>query len=251
MKIENIKIQNGSDTKELVLSTDNQKNVNLIIGQNDSGKTRTFNEIKSYFQNNKTDSKIEIKLTDTINSPNVDLMFACAESLQSSESPQTLLNFKEFSEDNLSQISKRLMQLLVPFEGVFLRLVQIAFGIENNKRILYLIGHGGHKITSLAHGPTIITNLALLIAIREIVEPNLPLIIDGGFWLEHRFRLETLTMLSKNTSQLLLFLTDVEFENKFVDPYHNALPTTHDFLNECNMLGSVYVLKNQNFEKYV
>ena len=66
MKIENIKIPIDSKIQKLILSTDDSKNLNFIVGANDSGKTRTFNDIKSYFLKETTESKIEIKNPNNI-----------------------------------------------------------------------------------------------------------------------------------------------------------------------------------------
>ena len=243
MKIETIRIQNGSNVQELSLSTDGAKNLNFVIGMNDSGKTRTFNEIKSHFFKQNTESIIKIKLKDG-GLQNPDLVFVGENPWRDHAWPvhKRLFDKKEFSDDELLTIIARANQMLSKIGGVFENIDNL-LQLQNKK---ILVNKG------FAMGPNIIVNYALFIAIRDIIEPNLPMIIDGGYlgYFSDDFYLKTIRMLGENVNQLLIFCTDTIFS-----PSHKSMlddrifPSVHEFLKEKKMLGTVYNLQQNNPEK--
>jgi hypothetical protein len=237
MRIESIKIQYGPNVQELVLSTDVKKNVNFVIGKNATGKSRTFNEIKSHFLNNNTDAKIEIKLTDPVDYSHIELMFIDDGILD----VQKLLNKKKLPHDDLLVISQRANQILSTIGGAF----------KNNKNSLELQDKKIIINDIFAASPKTTAFYALAIAIREQIEPNLPMIIDDGSLsrLNHEFLLKTIEMLAKNVTQLLIFLTDVAFVRE-VKYDENNLPSLSEFLAKNELLGNVYILENHEFMKY-
>ena len=239
MKIENIKILIDSKIQELILSADDSKNLNFIVGDNGSGKTRTFNDIKSYFLKETTESKIEIKTKDG-ECKNPDLMFANGEDMDS----RNLWVNKKFSDIERAKIEVKANEILGKFqkcEGITLR-----FKNEN----LIPIKYDG-ICACLARTEQTMVFLASLFAIREVVEPNLPMILDNPFhMISQRYRLEIMEMLCKNVNQLLVFLTDESFDGTCLEESSDAsIPTMQTFVKEKNMLGSLYFLRNNNFEK--
>ncbi len=240
MKIESIKIQLDSKIQELTLSTDDSKNLNFIIGDNGSGKTRTFNEIKSYFLNQNTCSEIEIKLTNgRVQHPN--LMFVG----EGDSIIRNLFENKKFSDEERAKIEVKANEILREFQ-IFEKIASLRF---KNEKIIPINKHGLQVMCAASEQHIVF--LASLIALIDVIEPNLPLILDGPFHLVSRkYRLKTMEILCKNVNQVLVFLTNVEFYGVFTESLDAPISSVQTFVKEKNMLGSLYFLRNNDFEKH-
>lgn len=239
MKIENIKIPIDSKIQKLILSTDDSKNLNFIVGANDSGKTRTFNDIKSYFLKETTESKIEIKTKDG-KCKNPDLMFVS----EGDSIIRNLFENKKFSDEERAKIEVKANEIL----GEFQIFEKITLRFKNEK-IIPINKHGLQAMCAASEQQIVF--FASLIAIRDVVEPNLPLILDAPFHMvSGKYILKIMEILCKNVNQVLVFLSVVDFYGVSTKNLDATIPSIQTFVKEKNMLGSLYFLRNNNFEKH-
>lgn len=241
MKIKNIKIQTESGIQELSLSTDEHKNLNFVVGPNASGKTRMFNEIKSYFLDESHSSKTIIDLEGE-KCKNPDLVFFDGEDVFS----KNLFENRIFSDEERCRIIQKVNE-------VFLRLynkkgMELYLEFRNNK--LVPIKRDGFEYSCAATDTTMIF-LASLIGIRDVTEPNLPLILDSPF---HRISqdsvLSIISILQKYVSQVLVFLTDVEYSAEVHrEEVDNTMPSVKEIVNGGKIIGNIYLIKNNILEK--
>jgi len=238
MKIKNIKIQTESGIQELSLSTDEHKNLNFVVGPNASGKTRMFNEIKSYFLDELPSSKTIIDLEGE-KCKNSDLVFFDSEDFSS----KNLFEDRTFSDDERVFIVQKSTEVLKQF----IKTEKTTFEFNNNK--LVPINQNGFKIQP-AYNEAVIIFLASFIVIRDVIEPNLPLILDSPFYrLNHDVKLEMISILQKYVSQVLVFSTDQEYMGEVHREEADNIPSVHEMVNEKKFMGSLYLIKNSILEK--
>lgn len=239
MKIKSITIELFSNsTDQLELSLDKIKNVNFIIGKNSSGKTRMFNMIKSFFVDSNIDNKIQLEKIDNDEKVDVDLLFIGEDYIEEIKSLERFL--KNLSSEEINLIEKLTKEFLSDVGGVF----------ENN--FDFHITDGIVNVNqNLAAGPTIELNYALLTSIRHILAPNHPLIIDdGGFSrMTPNSMHKTIELISTNSEQLLLFLTDVAF-SATISSEDNTSESLSDKLKKSGRLGNVYILDREEIKKF-
>ena len=218
---------------QILLSTDDSKNINFIVGQNATSKSHLFNKIKQFFINPEVENDIKI---DTTNNDgfNLDLMFVDDNILHTN-----ILESGSFDKE-LPDILNKGNEILKKIGGVF----------EYEGNLLKLNNHKIETPSNLAAGPTIMLNYAILLAVRNKISPNTPLIIDdGGFSrLTPEFTKKLFKIFSENVNQSLIFVTDTFL---FSQIHNTESQSAYDTLENEHMLGSVYVMKLTGIVRYV
>ena len=230
MKILKIVLQDEK-SQEIVLSTDEKRKINFIIGNNGSGKSIIFNKIKSFFSNEKK-CKIIFDKNQEIQNP--ELMFLDFDEMYKQEQLGTIFKNKNFTNEQLYSIKENA-------EKNILRVVPWCFR-EDGIGIRLTISNGSIiiKNNTLAASENILVLLSLFISIRNQLEPEIPLIIDN-FVERMSFENQKMMMefLLENNIQLLVFCKDAQFSTKIEDEL-----SMYEFLKESNSLGKMYQLEN-------
>ena len=232
-------VKNVSDNYQFLLSTDDKKNVNIIVGRCGSGKTALFNKIKSCLARTEGGGGIDLELSGEADCDMDDIFVGESERLAAYGHERILkrINGSGFAEDALANIVKRANRMLQDIHGVFDREWGL-LRLENGK----IIEPGNH-----AGGPSTILYFAMLIALREQRGVESPLIVDNGDL--HRvvyvFQRRLVQMIADNTAQSLIFCSDTWAMHAFPDdPYGHtsrSISLYEDMKNN-GTLGSLYEL---------
>ena len=230
MKILKIVLQDEK-SQEIVLSTDEKRKINFIIGNNGSGKSIIFNKIKSFFSNEKK-CKIIFDKDQEIQNP--ELMFLDFDEMYKPEQLGTIFKNKNFTNEQLYSIKENAEKnILIRSDRVF---------GEDGTGIRLTMSNGSIIIenNTLAVSENILVLLSLFISIRNQLEPEIPLIIDA-FFERMSFEKQKMIMefLLENNIQLLVFCTDAQFSTK-----GEGILSMYEFLKESNSLGKMYQLEN-------
>ena len=231
-------IRNVSENYQISLSTDDKKNINVIMGGLAAGKTTLFNKIKSCLARTKDNSGIELELSGGTDG-NADYIFVDERNAY----PHDLLdhlNGAGFAEYALADIRRRTNLMLQSIHGVF----------DYERNLLHM--ENGKVVTSsnLAAGPTTILYFAILLALREHKGAELPLIVDNTFRMDPLFAIRLIRMIADNAAQALLFLNDMVAMSPMsaMGPMsaNREFPTVHasvyDGMKRYGILGSLHVL---------
>lgn len=243
LKIKTIK--NVSKNCHISLSTDDKKNINLILGRYGTGdKTTLFNKIKSCLARTEDRGGIELELSGEDNY-RIAGIFVGEKNELSPEYILDRLNRAGLAEDALADIHRRANLMLRNIHGVF----------DDERNMLHMENCKIIMPSNLAGGPKVILYFAILIAVREHKGVELPLIVDDHCLgsMNPVFGKRLVQMFIDNTTQTLLFTSWFLVMNSVPAKweYPAGITSLYDDMKNDGTLGSLYVLSRHGVVKIV
>lgn len=191
MKIKNIR--NISEDYELLLSTDDTKNINFVTGNLDTGYEILFNKMKSYLSGSKS-TDIELELEGDWNHDVKDIFFSEEETRYYED--LDYVNRLELDKNTLEDIVKKARAMLQTIHGVF-----------DYEHSLPRVEHGRvvRGDQSLAKEPQTIASIAMRLALVNQRGDRLPMIFENCLCYNYGFGKRLIEMIAKHSEQALFF----------------------------------------------
>ena len=247
MRLEKLELSNFAQFKEkqeIEFSKDDR--VTIILGDNGSGKTTLFKSMKAGLGLEKQDEEYgqpQLKCNfdpAVINNENEFLFFQDGEKVRYIQDA----NFLKFGT-----------------EPGFLQDVRTLFLKHSHKSRFLDITYDSGKICMVnknnsMHSPAMTEkyelSICILIALKQRLYPNSFLVFDAPFHnISQETKNEMCHMLLENVSQLILLVTDTEYEGKILkDEFGEVTDSARDMINNLNPAVSEYrLVTNENKTK--
>jgi len=221
--------------QEIEFSTDNDKKITAIIGQNDTGKTLLYSIIKMYFSlevsGNKITSKpiIDATFDQSLISKENEWLFFVSEDISQKR------NIENYGEFATHDIMKRMNEIYHKYDT---KKDVNHFEVDKDHNI-HGIKHDGQTV-SLAASEKILANFAYILAVKKVCAEKSFLVIDGI--LDHTSsekKTNIMNMITENSAQVIWFCTDSEYQHAEKDLIGKEYIIKYDSGNKCSEIKTL------------
>ena len=248
MRLEKLELSNFAQFKgkQKIEFLDDSK-ITIIQGPNGSGKTTLLKAMKAGLgleTHDEEHEKPQLKCNfdpAVINNENEFLFFQDGERLRHIQD----IDFSKF-ENNLDFVKEVEVLLLKHVDREAFRKVTIHTGK------LVISDVNGRVIMGLPMNDQFLLSMCVLIALKKILSPNSFLVIDAAFHnISQALKQSVCNLLLENVSQLILLVTDTEYEGKISeDEFSEEIDSARNIINNLYPAVSEYrLVTNENQTK--